>query len=125
MASFTVRVGLILVVLGVASYGMTGATSPTALIPSVVGSVLALCGVLANRSRAPRPVALRVAVVVAALGLVGTAGALSQLGAVLAGAGAPVRPSLVARASMALVLLVYLVFAVRSFILGALRRGRT
>lgn len=115
MASFTVRVGVILVILGVVSYVMTGATSLTALIPSVVGAALAVCGVLASRSRAPRPIALGLAILIAGIGLVGTASALGQVGSLLAGAGSPARPALVARASMALILLVYLVFAVRAF----------
>jgi len=122
MGSFTVRVGVILVILGIASYVMTGATSLTALIPSVVGAALALCGVLASRSRAPRSIALRVAILIAGAGLVATVGALGQVGNLLAGAGGLVRPALVARASMALILLVYLVFAVRASIQDALRR---
>ncbi len=122
MASFTVRVGVLLVIFGIVSYVMTGATSLTALIPSVVGAALALCGVLASRSRAPRPIALRMAILIAGVGLVGTAGALGQLGSLFAGAGSPTRPALVARASMALILLVYLVFAVRAFAHDARRR---
>jgi hypothetical protein len=121
MASFTVRVGVILVILGVASYVMTGGASLTALIPSVVGGALALCGVLASRSATPRPLALRVALVVAGIGLVGTAGALGQMGRLLAGTGGP---ALVARTSMALILLVYVAFAARAFVRGALQAGR-
>lgn len=124
MASFTVRVGVLLVVFGVASYVMTGATSLTALIPCVVGAALALCGVLASRSRAPRPVALRVAMAIAGLGLMGTFGALGRTVSTLSH-GAHVTPALVARSSMALILLVYLAFAVMAFARGAVKQGRT
>lgn len=121
MASFTVRVGVILVILGVASYVMTGGASLTALIPSVVGGALAVCGVLAGRSTTPRPLALRAALVVAGVGLIGTAGALVQIGRLLAGTGGP---ALVARTSMALVLLVYVAFAARAFVRDALQASR-
>jgi hypothetical protein len=57
--------------------------------------------------------------VVAGIGLTGTAGALTQMGRLAGGTGGP---ALVARASMALILLVYLVLAVRAFVREALRR---
>lgn len=108
MPSFTVRIGALLVVLGVASYVTTGATSLTALIPAVVGAVLAVCGLLARRTRMALPVALAIAMV----GLLGTITALGRMGSVLM-TGGPARPALVARASMAVILLVYAAVAVR------------
>lgn len=123
MASFTVRVGVLLVVFGAGSYVMTGANSLTALIPCAVGGALALCGVLASRSRASRPVALRVAIAIASLGLIGTFGALGRMAISLSSAG-HVTPALVARSSMALILLVYLAFAVTALVRGAVTQGR-
>ncbi len=120
MPSFTVRVGVILVVLGVAGYVMTGGVSLTALIPSLFGLALALCGVLASRSPSARPTALRVAILIAAVGCIATIGAVGQMAA-LTGSGGGTRPSQVSRASMALILLVYLAFAVRAFVQDALR----
>ena len=78
---------------------------------------------LASRSRVPRPVALRVAIVIAGVGLMGTVSALARLASTLA-TGAHASSSLVARASMALVLLVYLAFAISAFVRGARARGR-
>ena len=123
MASFTVRVGVLLVVFGAASYVMTGAASLTALIPCIVGAALALCGVLASRSRRSRPVALMVATSIAAVGLMGTVGALARLASTLS-SGGHATPSLVARSSMALILLVYLAFAIAGLSRGSLRPGR-
>jgi hypothetical protein len=123
VASFTVRIGVLLVVLGVASYVTTGAASVTALIPAVVGAALAACGLSATRSTARRPTALRVAVAIAGLGLMATASSLWGLAAVLASGGAA-RPAAIARASMALILLVYLAFATRAFVFDVLRTGR-
>ena len=121
MPSFTVRVGLLLVVLGVASYVVTGGVSLTALIPSLFGLLLAACGILALRRPAARPHAMHVAALLALLGLGGTASALPQLPAILQGATPP-RPALVARAGMAVALLVYLGFSVKSFVDARVRR---
>jgi hypothetical protein len=124
VASFTVRVGVILVILGMVSYVMTGAASMTALIPSAVGVALASCGVLARRSRAPRPAALRVALAIAGLGVIATITALGRLASVLSSADGSPRPALVARASMALILLVYVGFAVRALVRDAVKARR-
>lgn len=121
MPSFTVRVGLLLVVFGTASYVLTGGASLTAFIPSVVGALLAVCGIIAVRSPAARPHAMHAAALLALLGLVGTASALVQVPALLQGTGAR-RPAVVARAGMAAILLVYLAFSVKSFVDARIRR---
>ena len=52
----------------------------------------------------------------------GTASALLQVPAMLAGEGVGRRPAVVARASMAVILLVYLGFSIRSFAQARLMR---
>jgi peptidoglycan/LPS O-acetylase OafA/YrhL len=121
MPSFTVRIGLLLVVLGTASYVLTGGVSLTALIPAAFGLLLAICGMVALRRPAARPHAMHLAALLALLGLLGTASALFQLPALWSGT-APPRPAFVARASMAVMLLVYLGFSVKSFVDARLRR---
>ena len=116
------RVGLVLVLLGIASYVITGARSVTALIPTVLGAVLILCGVIATRRRELRTVVLPLAIAVAPLGFLATATALGQVGTLLSG---PARPALVARASMAAVLLVYLMVATIASLRGALSGSRS
>ena len=122
MPSFTVRVGVLLIVFGVASYVMSGAASATALIPSVVGALLTLCGVVALRSAAARSHAMHAAALIALIGVFGTASALLRVPAVLAGEVVPRRPAVIARASMAVILLVYLAFSIRSFVEARIRR---
>ena len=122
MPSFTVRVGMLLVVLGVASYVMSARVSATALIPAAVGAVLAACGLVAVRRPAARPHAMHLAALVALVGLLGTVMSLFQLPALLAGASVPRRPAAMARASMALILGVYLGFSVKSFVDARVRR---
>jgi hypothetical protein len=122
MPSFTVRVGVLLVIFGVASYVMTGGVSVTALIPSVLGALLAICGLVAIRQERLRPHAMHIAALLALVGLAGTASALLQLPSLLAGSGSLRRPAVVARIGMALILIVYLAFSVKSFVNARVRR---
>ena len=66
--------GLILIVLGVASYVVTGRTSVTALIPAFFGAVLVICALIA-RNEAARKHAMHAAV---AVGLIGALAALGR-----------------------------------------------
>lgn len=121
MASFTIRIGAILTATGLAGYVLTGATSLTALIPAAVGLILLVLGLVARRQPDVRQHVMHIAVIVALVGLAGSiSGLLALPGALSAGGG--VRPALVMRAGMALMLLVYLVVAIRSFV--AARRAR-
>lgn len=121
MASFTIRIGALLTALGIAGYVLTGATSLTALIPAAIGVALVLLGLVAHRQPDLRKHVMHVAVLVAVIGLAGSVTGLFALpGALMSGDG--VRPAIVLRAAMALLLLVYIALAVRSFI--AARRAR-
>ena len=122
MPSLTVRVGVLLVIFGVASYVMTSGVSLTALIPSVIGALLAICGLVAVRQERLRPHAMHVAALLALVGVAGTASALLQVPALLADARVPRRPAVVARIGMALILIVYLGFSVKSFVDARVRR---
>ena len=122
MPSFTVRVGVLLVIFGVTSYVTTGGVSLTAFIPSVIGALLAICGLVAVRKERLRPHAMHLAALLALVGVLGTASALLQLPALIAGASVPRRPAVVARIGMALILLVYLGFSVKSFVDARVRR---
>jgi len=121
MPSFTMRIGALLTATGLAGYVLTGATSLTALIPAAVGLVLVVLGLVARRQPDVRQHVMHVAVVVALIGLAGSITGLLALPGVLA-TGGGVRPALVMRAAMAAMLLVYLVVAIRSFVMA--RRAR-
>ena len=122
MPSFTLRIGILLVVFGLASYVTTGGVSVTALIPSVIGAALAVCGLVALRNVRLRPHAMHLAALLALIGVFGTISALLQLPALLANASVPRRPAVVARLAMAVILLVYLGFSVKSFVDARVRR---
>lgn len=118
MPSTTRLFGLILIVLGIASYTLTGRTSLTALIPAIFGAIFIACALVARREVA-RKHAMHAAV---AVGLVG---ALASLGravpAVMDGGAA--RPAVMAQIAMAILLIVYVALGVQSFI--AARKART
>ena len=112
--AITVALGLALVVVGVAGYFLTSGVSLTALIPAAFGVVLLGTGLVARDQRR-RKHAMHAAVVVALLGLLGSLRGLLQIGDVIDGTAA--RPAaVVAQAIMAVLTLVYIVLAVRSFI---------
>lgn len=118
MPSTTRLFGLILIVLGVASYTLTGRASVTALIPAFFGAVLVICALIA-RSESARKHAMHAAV---AVGLIG---ALASLGRGIPAAlgGDAMRPAVLSQLIMGVLLLVYVALGVQSFI--AARKART
>jgi hypothetical protein len=110
-------VGLILILIGIGSYLLTGRTSVTALIPAFFGIVFVALAYLA-RNEAARKHAMHAAV---ALALVGTLASLAR--AIPAAAnGQLTRPAVLAQIITALIMGIYVVLGVQSFI--AARRAR-
>ncbi|MGE3488972.1 MAG: hypothetical protein AB7N29_03115 [Vicinamibacterales bacterium] len=117
MPSTTRLFGLILIVLGVASYVATGRTSVTALIPAIFGAIFVICALIA-RTESMRKHAMHLAV---AVGLIG---ALASLGRAIPAAmdGGATRPAVMSQLAMAALLIVYVYLGVQSFI--AARKAR-
>ena len=111
MPSTTRLVGFVLIILGLASYVLTGMTSMTALIPAFFGVVFLLLA-MAARGESLRRHMMHAAAAVALLGLLGT---LARLVPALA-AGELMRPAVLSQLAMSLVLAVYVVLGVQSFI---------
>jgi hypothetical protein len=110
-------VGLVLMVLGIASYWLTGRTSVTALIPAFFGVAFVILAYVA-RNEAARRHAMHAAV---ALGLLGLLGVLARAIPAIA-AGQIARPAVVAQILTAAVLAFYVYLGVQSFITA--RRAR-
>jgi hypothetical protein len=110
--------GLILIVLGIASYMLTGRTSLTALIPALFGAVLVVCALIARKETARRH-AMHAAV---AIGLLGALASLGR-GIPAAMSGGANRPAVLSQLVMGVLLLVYVALGVQSFI--AARKART
>lgn len=119
MVRATAVTGAVLVLLGAVGYIVTGATSLTALIPSLVGSLLLVCAAIGrSRPAIGEPAAL----VVALLGALGSLMNVARIGEVFAGTAE--RPAAVVVSTlMLLVLVAHLVVGVRWFL--AQRRARS
>ena len=114
MAATTRTFGIVLILLGLASYFLTGRTSATALIPAFFGAAFVILALLARSDNA-RKHAMHAAVVVALLGFLGSIRGLLQIGAVFDGTAA--RPAaVVSQSIMAVLTLGYIVMAVQSFV---------
>ena len=109
--------GLILIVLGVASYTLTGRTSITAMIPAFFGAALVICALVARKESA-RKHAMHAAV---ALGVLGAIAALAR-GVPAALSGGTGRPAVLSQLAMGVLLLLYVALGVQSFI--AARKAR-
>ena len=118
MPNTTRLFGLILIVLGVASYVMTGRTSVTAMIPAFFGAVLVICALIARANEGARKHAMHAAV---AVGMVGMLASLARaLPAALQGGAS--RPAVIAQLIMGGLLLIYVALGVQSFV--AARKAR-
>lgn len=119
MPSTSIACGTLLVLIGIIGYingVMTGHASITALIPAFFGIILVLLGVFARMREPLRKHLMHAAVIVALLGFVlPAARLLSKIGEITYNA------AVVSQVSMALVCLLFVVLAVRSFIEA--RRG--
>jgi hypothetical protein len=114
MPSLTIALGVALVGLGVGGYLLTGAVSVTALIPAAFGLLMGAAGLLA-RDPGKRKHAMHAAIAVALLGFLGSLRGVLQIGSLFDGTAA--RPAaVVSQVIMAVLTLVYIVIAVRSFV---------
>ena len=118
MTGTTRLFGLILIVLGIASYVLTGRTSITAMIPAFFGAAFLICAMVARRSDAARRHAMHAAV---AIGLIGAVAALAR-GIPGAINGDPTQPATMAQLAMGVLLVIYVAMGVQSFI--AARKAR-
>jgi hypothetical protein len=123
VAKLTIAFGVLLVVLGMGSFVITGSAHPTALIPVWFGIVLAVCGALAMASPARRMLWMHIAVTIGLLGFL-FPGFMAVKEWVGAHGGPLAHPAAVEeQAAMAVICLVFTLLCVRSFI--AARRVRT
>ena len=122
MANVATGFGAALLLLGIGGYVLTGMESPTALIPAGFGVILLICGVIA-RDPAKRKLAMHIAVVFGLLGFLGSARGLASFVRMLSGESVQRPNAVVAQAIMAVLMLVFTILCVRSFINA--RRNRS
>jgi hypothetical protein len=115
MAKLTIAFGVLLILLGLTGYITTGSAHPTALIPSGIGVLFLLFGILAN-SQDPkkRMLWMHISVTVALLVFLGMIPSR--------GASFPHPIAVEEKGALCLFCLIYVLFCVRSFI--SARRAR-
>ena len=118
MAKVTLVFAVLLIALGLGSYFGTGSQHPTALIPTWFGLALGLFGFLAMSPDAGRrKLYMHINVTIGLLGFLGAAGrAIQSYGHARSEGLEPDRIALGAQIAMAVVLLIYVLLCVRSFI---------
>ena len=117
MYKTTILFGVLLIATGLAEYFGTGAEQKTALIPSVFGVVLLVCGLLASNENR-RMLAMHIAVL---FGLLGAIGVIPTLLKTLLKEDQPLA-ALVAKTVTLVLCVVFVGLCVRSFI--AARKAR-
>ena len=121
MPNLAIGCGVLLILIGVAGYVygmMNDRASITALIPAFIGIVLALLGIAAGMKEDLRKHLMHGAVIIALLGFIATAGRLGSRISELS-----LSAAVISQALTALVCLVFMILAIRSF--AAARRSRT
>jgi fucose 4-O-acetylase-like acetyltransferase len=113
--NITIAFGIALCVLGEGGYWLTGAKSPTALIPVAFGVLLMLCGIL-GRKESRLKHAMHAAAVLALVGFLFSAPGLVKLPALVSGGYVAYPNAVIAQSIMSILLLVFLGLCVRSFI---------
>lgn len=124
MPSTAIVCGLILVVLGLGGFGYAAANLPagepvskvmTALIPAVLGVILAVLGFVAKAKENLRKHVMHAAVLVGLLGFLATVSSALKLGSLIAGTAE--RPlAIVSQFVTAVVCLAFVILCVKSFI---------
>lgn len=110
-------------IVGFAGYFATGRESLTALIPSLFGTILVVCGVLAMVKPSVRKHAMHVAAAVALLAVLGTLRGVFQLPALMSGAEVARPPAVVAQSVTALISAVFVVLCIMSFVKARMAGG--
>ena len=118
MASTTILFGVLLTLLGLGGYLLSGTSSTTALIPAIFGLMLLVLGFIA-RSEPARKHAMHAAATVA---LLGCAGALFSL--VRTPAAPRVAMAIFSQATMVVLTTVFMGLCVRSFVDARRARNR-
>jgi fucose 4-O-acetylase-like acetyltransferase len=123
MAKITVLFGVLLIILGAASFILTGHKFPTSLIPIAFGILLVTFGSVAETPETRRRMLfMHIAVTIGLLGFLATAPALVSAVQLFKGKLFPYPAAIEEKAAMSVLLLIYVVLCVRSFI--AARRSR-
>ena len=117
MAKITVMFGVLLIVVGVAGFVLTGSAHPTALIPCWIGLALAIAGGLARTEDAKRRMLwMHIAVTVGLLGFLGTAKSIYDVIRLAQGVAYEHPAAVEEKAATCVLCLIFVGLCVRSFV---------
>ena len=123
MAKLTIGFGVLLILLGILGFVSTGSAHPTALIPTWIGLLFGIFGVMANTENSKkRMLWMHISVTVALLVFLFMIPAAIDCIRLANGASFPYPAAVEEKAALCLFSLIYVLFCVRSFI--AARRSR-
>ncbi|HEX8397528.1 MAG TPA: hypothetical protein VF644_08880 [Pyrinomonadaceae bacterium] len=123
MPAISIIIGVMLILIGVGGYGAsTGHASPTALIPSAIGLIIAILGGVATKENL-RKHAMHAVMLIALLGFLGTVMGIPKAISLLQGAQIERPAAAVAQTLTAILCLILVVFGIKSFVDA--RRNRT
>jgi uncharacterized membrane protein HdeD (DUF308 family) len=123
MAKLTMAFGGLLILIGIGGFVLTGSTYPTALIPSVIGAIILVSGILAQTEDAKRRMLwMHIAVAVGLLGALATIKSTWDVTQLARGVVYPHPIAVEEKGLTFLVCAIFVAFCVRSFI--AVRRSR-
>ena len=115
MIKHTMIIAVLLILLGIGGYVLTGSQSITALIPAFFG-VLIIVLILGTQNNKYHKHAMHVVMVLAVLGLLGSVSGVAKLFILLSG-GEVLRPAAaVSQSAMAVLCIILLAFGIKSFI---------
>lgn len=124
MAKLTIGFGVLLILLGVAGFVLTGSAHPTSLIPAGFGVLFVIFGALANTEDSKkRMLWMHIAVTLGLIGFLSTIMADIQVFKLANGTTYPHPASVIEKAAMSLFSLIYVLFCVRSFVNARIRRS--
>lgn len=115
MPQRSVVLGVILTLLGIVGYAMSGGASMTALIPALFGILFIVAGVMGRKENL-RKHAMHGAAALSLLGILGSFGGLMKFFAMLGGAELERPAAVIAQSVMAILCIAFLVLSVKSFI---------
>ena len=125
MPALAILIGTALLLVGIGGYGYAagnGHASPTALIPAIFGVLILLCGVIAILKENLRKHLMHGALVVALLGILGTASGFIKAFTLISG-GTVERPAaVIAQTITAMLCLIFVIFGIKSFISARKKR---
>lgn len=105
----------LLIILGLVGYFTTGMISIFALIPTLLGVLVLICGIFALSHRFTKTF-MHIAVILAFLGFCGSAVGILNVSKMLMGAHIAMPPEAIAKSIMALLSLVYVIICFRWFL---------